>query len=72
MSTQTAILWNLDTANEEVIRESIDWDLHFSHGEPESVFKVDKRTRVEPRHYATGGQYRSKLWIAHMNVFISG
>ena len=62
MNTKSAIGWNIDATNEEVVRESIEWDDDLSQeGDPESVLTPDRRTRVDECHYAPGGKYRGKL-----------
>ena len=73
MDTEMAILWNLDTIDEEINRESIDWDAEsLLEGGPESLLTPDLRKRVDEVHYATGGKYRGKLSIAHIEVVIPG
>ena len=61
----TAVVWNIDATDEEVVRESvresIAWNSDLSPmGVPESVLTPDLRTRVEECHYAPGGKYRGK------------
>ena len=77
MDTKTAVVWNIDATDEEVVRESVRestaWNPDPSLvGEPESAFNPDRRTRVEERHYATGGKYRSKSWTAHTELAMYG
>ena len=65
MNTKTAVVWDTDMTDEKVVSESIDWDDDLSlEDETESVLTPDRRTRVEERHYAPGGKYRGKFWIA--------
>ncbi len=73
MATTTAVLWNLDATDEEVINESIGWYPDtFLAGEPESVLKLDLRKRVEKCHYAPGGKYHGELWTVYMEVISNG
>ena len=73
MNTETAVLWNIDATDEEVVRESTSWNPDLSPaGVLETPFKPDRRTRVEACHYAPGGKYRSKLWTAHIEMVIYG
>lgn len=60
-STSTAVVWNLDATDEEVINESISGfqDTYQVAGN-ESVLTHDRRKRVDESHYAPGGKYRSK------------
>lgn len=61
-STGSAVVWNLDATDEEVIKESIGrfQDTYLVVNELESVRKHDGRKRVDGSHYAPGGKYRSK------------
>lgn len=61
-STSTAVVWNLDATDEEVVNESISGfqDTYLVVDELESVLKHDRRKRVDEAHYAPGGKYRSE------------
>ncbi len=52
MGTSTAVLWDLNVTNQEVVKESVGWDPGISlSGGPEAVYSPDLRTRVEAHHY---------------------
>ena len=73
MITGTAVVWNIEATDEEVVRESTSWDPNPSLvGELETPYSPDLRTRVEKRHYAPGGKYRSKLRTAHLEMVVCG
>lgn len=60
MSTPKAVVWNVDTTDEEVVQESLSWDPDaFRIGDPETALVPDLRKLVEERHYAPGGKFRS-------------
>ena len=58
----TAVVWNLDATDEAVINESIDGGPYkFLANEPhETALTIDRRKRVEKRHYASGGKNRGE------------
>ena len=77
MNTKTAVVWDIDATNEEVVKESVRestaWNPSLSLlGEPEAAFKPDLRKKVEKHHYATGGKYRGKSWTAHIELVMYG